>query len=617
MLNASADDNSMRGTVDQSSVTELWRSMREEWDAGKTPSAEAYLQALGQDDSNEPLVLDLVYAEYVLSREVGRPCQIEDLCTRFPRYAAAIRRQLEVHEALEPLADAASPDTTRVAQLADPLPWKPGDFLGRYYLVERLGVGGQSEVYKAIHPDLGNEVVLKIGRVERDAGGNDNLRNEARMLCQLDHPNLVRVYDLTYLDNHPVLVMQYEAGRTLAQWAVVSKPTPRESAALVAKVSRAVAAAHAHGVVHRDIKPDNILIDPRGEPKLIDFGLSRVRNAWSGEQGRSEALSGTLPYMAPEQARDVDGAADPRSDVFSLAAVLYYLLTGQRLYDECDFNSLYRLACSGQWRSEPLDAAEIDRKLRRTCEAALACEPEDRTPSAGVLAGELEHYAKRPRVAKPLALAVAALVLIGLATAYLNPWGLGRQPPTQAPSIASPSLNVEILESGRALDLVECGSARTGDRLRITIQAAPATLYLFTSEGACERLVRFDRPTPKARYAYPAGGVSAAPLVGKPGTEVLLVCYGEMDIGLAEVSQALGNAPWPALPKEVVLRLDHAGVHWESRSRGLGKPEPMKVTGQGVLDRLEQLGRALDKHPVAYEALAFPHISGRGGTINK
>ena len=208
-----------------------------------------------------------------------------------------------------------------------PLPPK----IGKYLVVGRFPPSGQAEVYRVVHPQFQQERVLKLAKQPVGPDGRSEIVEEGKIMVELEHPHLIRVFDLDFLGGRPYLVMEYIRGRNLEQYAGEKPLSPRQIASLVAKVASAAAYAHRRGVVHRDIKPRNILVDERGEPRLIDFGMARLRTAWSDD--RKEPDGGTFAFMAPEQAR-IDSPEDrqkvgPRSDVFALGATLYFLLTGQ------------------------------------------------------------------------------------------------------------------------------------------------------------------------------------------------------------------------------------------------------------------------------------------------
>jgi predicted Ser/Thr protein kinase len=266
--------------------------------------------------------------------------------------------------------------------------------IGRYLIVGPLGAGGQALVYRAVHPELPRDLAIKVARRPTMIDGS-RLKADAAILCELEHPNLVRIYDLDVHEGRPFIAMEYVRGRNLRQVAEQSRPSPRQAAAWVAAVARAVGLAHRRGVVHQDIKPENILVDEAGCPRLIDFGLARLRHAWSDPgQGPS---GGTYAYMAPEQARGEEGLLGPQADIFALGGVLYELLTGRPPFGgdgpleqwdrarRCDFNR--------EW----LEAKGIPRGLERIVLKAMAAAPSGRYATAEELAHELEAFVRRPR----------------------------------------------------------------------------------------------------------------------------------------------------------------------------------------------------------------------------
>src|SRR5439155_1826266 len=141
--------------------------------------------------------------------------------------------------------------------------------IGKYLVLGPLDRGGQAQVFRAIHPTLHKEVVIKLSRqiVGAGAADRDHLLAEGRLLAELDHSHLARVYDLDVYEDRAFLVMEYVRGRTLEQYARQEKPSPRQAVLLVARVARALAVAHRRGVTHRDVKPKNIVIDEGGEPR--------------------------------------------------------------------------------------------------------------------------------------------------------------------------------------------------------------------------------------------------------------------------------------------------------------------------------------------------------------
>ena len=202
--------------------------------------------------------------------------------------------------------------------------------LGSYRLVERIGKGGMGEVYRAQHLRLGREAavkVLPIALVE-EADFLKRFEREASNVAALDHPNILPVWEYGEVGGAPYLVMPLLRGGSLKE-RLERGPLPRgEIVGLLGQAAEALDYAHSKGIVHRDVKPANMLLDERGRLYLADFGIAK---AMEGQQGLTAAGMGigTPEYMAPEQAR---GQAEPRSDLYALGIVLYQMLTGQVPY---------------------------------------------------------------------------------------------------------------------------------------------------------------------------------------------------------------------------------------------------------------------------------------------
>jgi serine/threonine-protein kinase len=209
-----------------------------------------------------------------------------------------------------------------------------GQSLGRYHLIEKLGEGGMAVIYKAFDTRLECEVAVKVIRMERLAPEivNTTLKRferEAKAVAQLTHPNIVKVSDYGEENGVPYLVMPYLAGGTLKQ--ILGKPIPYMKAArLLAPVADALQYAHEHKVVHRDVKPSNILITESGAPMLTDFGIARILDLQEGQTLTGTGVGiGTPEYMAPEQ---WTGDITPAVDIYSLGVVFYELVTGHKPY---------------------------------------------------------------------------------------------------------------------------------------------------------------------------------------------------------------------------------------------------------------------------------------------
>jgi tRNA A-37 threonylcarbamoyl transferase component Bud32 len=268
--------------------------------------------------------------------------------------------------------------------------------VGRYEILAELGRGATGQVYRARDPEIDRLVAVKV--LIPSAGADphevqawrERFRREARAAGRLTHPNIVAIHDVGEDDGRPFLVMELVEGESLDQRLRAQGPFPTEQVVSIGKeIAQALDYAHRQGVVHRDIKPANILLRRDGLVKVTDFGIARLSGA---EVTRTGQILGTPSYMSPEQI--AGGKVDGRSDLFSLAAVLYELLTGEKTFPgETVSTILYRIVHEEPIpirRLNPSLSSPLDVCLRR----ALAKDPAERQTSAAELAKELQATAK-------------------------------------------------------------------------------------------------------------------------------------------------------------------------------------------------------------------------------
>ena len=269
-----------------------------------------------------------------------------------------------------------------------------GDF-GDYELLNEIGRGGQGVVYRAHQKSLNRTVALKViglGPWATEAHLK-RFRREAEAAANLDHPFIVPIHEVGERDGCCYFSMNFIEGGQLDEVVRRAPMSIRQAAELIAKVARTVHYAHEHGILHRDIKPGNILLDTKGEPHLTDFGLARLVEAESTVT-RTLDVMGTPSYMAPEQAAGNNAAVSKATDVYGLGAVFYELLTGHPPFAGGTTFETVRLVLDTEPRPPRLLNPKVDRDLSTICLKCLEKDPKRRYSSALALAEDLEHWLK-------------------------------------------------------------------------------------------------------------------------------------------------------------------------------------------------------------------------------
>jgi len=266
---------------------------------------------------------------------------------------------------------------------------------GDYELLEQIGRGGQGVVFRARQKSLNRTVALKVISLGQWASKAHlkRFRREAEAAAGLDHPAIVPIYEVGERDGSCYFSMKFVEGGQLDEVVRRSPMSIRQAVELIAKVARTVHYAHEHGILHRDIKPGNILLDEKGEPHLTDFGLARLIESESTVTRTMEVL-GTPSYMAPEQAVGNNAAVNNTTDVYGLGAVLYQLLTGHPPFAGGTTYETIKLVLDTEPRQLRLLNPKIDRDLSTICLKCLEKDPKRRYSSALALGEDLERWLK-------------------------------------------------------------------------------------------------------------------------------------------------------------------------------------------------------------------------------
>jgi serine/threonine protein kinase len=484
--------------------------------------------------------------------------------------------------------------------------------IGKYVILGTIDAGGQALVYRAVHPNLPRDLAIKIARQPTAIEGS-RLKEDAAIICDLQHPNLVRIYDLDIHEGRPFVAMEYVRGGSLHQVVQESRPSPRQAAAWVAAVARAVGLAHRRGIVHQDIKPQNILVDEMGCPRLIDFGLARVRDAWSERIDLS--VGGTLAFMAPEQARLETGQIGPQSDIFALGCVLFFLLTGRAPFAGADDDETWDRARRCDFDAGALRAAKVPRRLERIVLKAMASDPAHRYASATALAQALEQYCHRPiYTAAILGLAAAAL-LIAQAVAWPQPWSSSAGPPPQPVRIERMELTHSRNDGSTFLGTIgvdDTSVCLDNDEIQIHARLnIPAYCYLIALHPDGSNQLYYPEgsagastPPPLSdQVSYPLGN-NLSPLTDGVGLQAFVLVASRKPLpAYSEWKARLGDLPWGKTQAMGVWHYN--GQQYKQFSRRRSDPRP---SAAAVPAPFASVCRALVRGPGidAIDAWAFP-----------
>ena len=353
--------------------------------------------------SSDKLSLELVLEEYRVRQRWGDQPPHQEYLKRFPEHGAQLQRQLAQVD-----SDLSAEQQTQHRQLTSsntiPSPALASGRFGDFELLEEIARGGMGVVYKARQVSLNRVVALKMILSGQLAGDEDvrRFRSEAEAAANLQHPSIVRIYEVGTIDGQHYFSMDYIEGHSLADQPVLGSMEVAEAAGLVSQVALAIEYAHQQGILHRDLKPHNVLMDVNNQPWVTDFGLAKRIEGQSDLTGTGQVL-GTPSYMPPEQACADTAAMGPASDVYSLGAILYELVTGRPPFKaQRPLDTLLQVL-----QEEPVSPHSLNGSVPPDLETIiLKClekDPRRRYQSAQELVEELGRYlAGEPIQARPI-----------------------------------------------------------------------------------------------------------------------------------------------------------------------------------------------------------------------
>lgn len=344
------------------------------------------------------------------------------------------------------------PPAVTTPEFPTPQPGQPIGYFGDYILLDEIARGASGVVFRARQSSLNRVVALKMLRAQPLLTNDDDLRRfraEAQAAAGLDHPGIVPIYEVGEHEGQGYFSMKFIEGGTL-HFRAGEFREPRAAAALIAKVARAVHHAHERGILHRDLKPGNILINRDGEPLVVDFGIARHIGLES-DLTHTGQIVGTPHYMAPEQAGGSHRTLTPAADIYSLGAILYELLAGRKLFDGETMLTLLRQVTE----QVPAPLRIGDKDLESIVMRCLEKQPDARYGSASAMANDLDRWLGGERVKMPARswsrrrFAYAALA-VGAAIIF---WKVNEnRPHARTPGPAGESGQTAAVKGTRALD---------------------------------------------------------------------------------------------------------------------------------------------------------------------
>ena len=363
------------------------------------------------NDRTKELLADLLLRWEQL-HDRGQDTPATELAKEHPELIPELERRIKLLKKIAWLDKPLDDDPPEQGGPTGRPPASPRTLAGRYRLDELIAEGGFAQVFRAFDQELQRTVAVKLPKPGR-LHATDEFLAEARRAARLKHDGIVPVHDVGTDGDACFIVTEYLEGGSLADRMANGRPSRKEAIRWIAEVADALEHAHCNGVIHRDLKPGNILIDQHERAKLADFGIAQAANTI----GQSAPSLGTLAYMAPETLGGK--TADVRSDLYSLAVVLYELVTGRMPYSSSEPNTLRKEIVRGP---SPTWEHDLPTTLRSICRKALSKSPQQRQASAAQFATELRQADRfNPWNVKTIGAAMIALGLVSVATARYWP----------------------------------------------------------------------------------------------------------------------------------------------------------------------------------------------------
>ena len=381
------------GSIPTSDLSEVLRiDLRQRWQRKESPPVENYLNQFPELASDAESTIDLIYTEYLIRESEGEVPSVEEFAERFPSYAKQLVSQIQIHHLVDSTEMHTASKTIGLHGSSPTIISCSSGILsgtfGRYQIQRLLGHGGMGDVYLATDTVLHRSVALKIPKLhlDRDPDIIKRFYREARAAANLRHPNICAVFDVGEIDGRHFLTMEYIEGETLS--ALIQrqgKLAVEQAIHIIRPVLDAMQMAHHNGILHRDLKPSNIMIDIKNQPIIMDFGLAQFQSSDESHITAGGDFLGTPAFASPEQLRGQSELIGPASDVYSLGAILFQILTGQPPF--VGNVAVVIKSALDEPAPKPSDLnPEVSATLDAICQRALAKLPQDRFSSTSEFA---------------------------------------------------------------------------------------------------------------------------------------------------------------------------------------------------------------------------------------
>ena len=509
------------------------------WQTGRQPQLADFLT-----DTRLPvstLFVELVQIEMEYRRRKGEPVTLDEYVARYPEFSEALSK---LAPSLDTVSLPASPEGATKA-------------LGRFELVAPLGEGTFGVVWKARDTKLRRWVAIKRFRETAPAPSRDLFAREARAVQKLNHPNVVRLLELSQGATTDYIVFEYVEGRTLKKILDEQNHAPLDAdraARIALQLANGLQHIHERGLIHRDLKPANVMITPAGDAKILDFGLARHTDTTS-TIGGGQGFLGTVPYMSPEQLQG-GMTVTQQSDIYAVGTVLYEMLSGRRPFDGLP-KQLVAMIVEGS--PPPIEApAPLKTIIRR----AMELDPRDRYPSAGDLADDLQRYLAGKTLKK------AGSPLRKLTKALVNRRGFLAG---AAGAIATGSASFAILNAQRQVDDGKVWVSLTTTPENAQVAFVP--LDPINNQPNGHALIRASSPSPVRERLSPG--------------DYLVVAYLEDGSGrFHEVYRHVPEDP------SVMMHSSFAHTRWKRQPDGTIELSAVKIPPADVTERMTRLAGA-------------------------